>query len=119
MSLIHGSLIQSKPPLFHVKADTTHFCLYPAESYDVLISVAMAKPFPIDFNFKKSSEIKEICTHPFLALQAPGKSDILSKPMDYTSLLLYAERFLDRVLKKGEAEEEAKAKADAEAKADA
>jgi hypothetical protein len=59
----------------------------------------MAKHFPIDFNYKKSPDIKQICTHPFLALQAPGKSDIESgKVHDYTSIFLYAENFLGRML---------------------
>ena len=98
-SMENHVLLQTKPPLFQVKAYTTHFCLYPAESYDLLISVAMARHFPIDFNYRKSPDIKQICTHPFLAIQAPGRSDIESgKIHDYTSIFLYAENFLGRML---------------------
>ena len=99
-SLISQHLLQTAPPLFEVKAYTTHFCLYPAESYDTIISVAMEKPFPIDLNFRKSPIIKEVCTTPFLAVQAPGISDIESgKIQDYRYLFTNAERVLANILK--------------------
>jgi len=99
-NLVSQLLIQPQPPLFHVKGYTTHFCLYPAESYDTIISVALSRPLPFDLNLKHSPLIKEVCTTPFLAVQAPGVSDIESgKVQDYKYLFSHAERVLANILK--------------------
>jgi GR25 family glycosyltransferase involved in LPS biosynthesis len=90
------SVFQFNPQLFRMKGYTTHFCLYPASSYDKLINGIRNSTIVIDKFFMNDPSIRLICTTPHIAIQRPGKSDLVEQETNYHSLFLSSEEVLTK-----------------------
>lgn len=88
------SVFQFNPQLFRMKGYTTHFCLYPASSYDKLINGIRNSTIVIDAFFMNDPSIRLICTTPHIAIQRPGKSDLAEQETNYNSVFLSSEEVL-------------------------
>ncbi len=93
------SIIQYSPALFKMKGYTTHFCLYPATSYDKLIDVISNGNIVIDSLFRDGNSIRLICTVPHIATQRPGKSDIIeNSEVNYTEVFSDSSKTLSELI---------------------
>jgi hypothetical protein len=72
--------IQSEPPLYKIKGFCTHFCIINKSAYEKILGF---EEKAIDILY--SENLRMICTHPKLAYQEAGKSDIMNENADYMS----------------------------------
>jgi len=87
--------MEVNPPLFSVRGRTTHFCLINMEAYDkILKGYNLTKD--IDIFYEES--IRLWCTVPYIAVQKPGKSDILKNDVDYLDQFADSEQKLTEFL---------------------
>lgn len=76
------NVVSSEPPLFDIKSYVTQFCLIHQDYYDTFLD-KVGEHVRIDLFHLESSRVW--CTYPHLSIQAPGKSDIENRSMDYTN----------------------------------
>jgi GR25 family glycosyltransferase involved in LPS biosynthesis len=94
--------MEVKPLLFSVTGRTTHFCLINMEAYDkILKGYNLTKD--IDVFYEES--IRLCCTVPYIAVQKPGKSDILKNDVDYLDQFADSEQRLAEFLNTNQMEE--------------
>jgi len=93
-------IMQYYPPIFKIKAYTTHFCLYHSKSYDKLLlnpsSISENDLKPIDVIFKDSFRL--FCTTPHIAIQKEGVSDIENKEINYDDLFVSSDNTLSKLM---------------------
>ena len=95
-------LMEVNPPLFSITGRTTHFCLINMEAYDkILKGYILTKD--IDVFYEES--IRLWCTVPYIAVQKPGKSDILKDDVDYLDQFTDSEQRLTEFLNMNQMEE--------------
>jgi hypothetical protein len=101
------TIINRNPLLISCRGCCAHFCLYPTESYDTLLSEAISRYSMIDAVFKESPNLRVLCTYPFIAFQKPSRSDIvytiennikIYTDTDYSASFIEAEKAIEKVL---------------------
>ncbi len=88
-------LMEVNPPLFSITGRTTHFCLINMEAYDKILK-GYNLTNDIDIFYEES--IRLWCTVPYIAVQKPGKSDILKNDVDYLDQFADSEQKLTEFL---------------------
>lgn len=83
--------INDDPPLFQVEGFNTHFCLLNSKFYDTVLNFPEK---PIDHLY--GSENVQLSTRPHIAIQEPGKSDILDGEVDYMGGFSATEEMLEK-----------------------
>ena len=80
------------PPLFQVGGYAAHFCLYNRRSMKKVLD-GLTEHEPFDVYLRK--HLRQWCTVPHIAVQAPSHSDIEGSEADYTPLFSSSQKSLE------------------------